>query len=64
MSFSLPLAENSGMCVAIGSESRSFPSSTSRMIAVAVATGFVSEARSKTVSVVIGSSAGRTARRP
>ena len=47
-----------------GPARRIFPSSTSAITLVAVATTFVREARSKTVSSVIGSRAGRTARWP
>src|SRR5436190_285158 len=47
-----------------GSFSRSFPSSTSFITLVVVATTFVNEARSKIVSSVIGSGAGAMARFP
>ena len=59
-----PPDANSGMNFATRSWSRIFPSSTSVMTLVAVATTFVSDAMSKTVSTVIGSTAGATARLP
>ncbi len=60
----LPYFANSGMNVATGSVSRMRPSSTSIMTAGVVATTFVSDARSKIVSRVIGSGEGSIARRP
>ena len=60
----LPWLSNSGRSFASGSSSRSLPCSTRIMTDVAVATGLVSEARSKTVSRVIGSSAGSTPATP
>ena len=60
----LPWLSNSGSTRASRSVSRSFPSSIRIMTEVAVATGLVSDAMSKTVSRVIGSDAGPTTRRP
>ena len=51
---SFPFDPHSGMKRVSGSLSRSCPSSTIRMIEVAVASDFVSDAMSKIVSVVIG----------
>ena len=59
-----PSGANSGMCRTTGSERRSFPSSMRIITDVAVATVFVREARSNTVSTVIGSANGSTARSP
>ena len=50
----LPLAANSGQYLAAGSSRRRRPASTNCMTAVVVATTLVMEARSKTVSVVMG----------
>ena len=61
---SLPRRAKAGRYSATGARSRTRPSSTSIITAVVVATTFVSEARSKIVSTVIGSLAGSTARRP
>ena len=55
---------NSGMTVHTGSSRRTRPSRTSSIMAVAVATGLVRELRSNTVSGVIGSRAGSSARQP
>ena len=60
----LPLAAKAGQCFATGSVTLNLPRSTSSITQVAVVIGFVSEARSKIVSGVIGSAAGATARRP
>ena len=60
----LPCFANSGMNVATRSFSRIVPSSTSFMTLGVVATTLVSDARSKIVSSVIGSSTGSTARCP
>ena len=61
---SLPLAANSGMNWATRSVKRSLPCSIRSMIEVAVAIGLVSEARSKTVSAVMGTGVGFWLRRP
>ena len=50
----LPLAANSGQYLAAGSSRRRRSASTNCMTAVVVATTLVMEARSKTVSVVMG----------
>ncbi len=60
----LPCFANSGMKAATRSFSRIFPSSTSFITLGVVATTLVSDARSKIVSSVMGSTAGSTARRP
>ena len=60
----LPWLSNSGRTRPSRSVSRSLPSSIRIMTDVAVATGLVSEAMSKTVSRVIGSGVGPTTRRP
>ena len=59
-----PPAAKSGRCRATGSASRTLPASTSVITDVAVATTLVSEARSNTVSTVIGSGLGTRARWP
>ena len=60
----LPYLSNAGMNFDTGSLSRIRPSSTSFITLVVVATTLVSEARSKIVSSVIASAAGRSARCP
>ncbi len=59
-----PPEANAGRSFATRSARRSFPSSIRIMTLVAVASGFVSEAMSKTVSAVIASTAGTIARFP
>ncbi len=59
-----PSGANSGMYRTTGSPRRILPSSTRIITAGAVATALVREATSKTVSVVMGSLAGSSARFP
>ena len=59
-----PFALNAGQYLATGSSSLILPASTSCNIAVVVATTFVSEARSKIVSVVITTFSGLRERYP
>ena len=59
---SLPCRSNPGRKRATRSRRRMAPSSTSAITLGVVAITFVSEARSKIVSTVIGSRAGRTDR--
>ena len=61
---SLPCRWNPGRKRAARSRSRTAPSSTSTITLGAVAITLVSEARSKIVSTVIGSRAGRSERWP
>ncbi len=61
---SLPYFANSGMNDATGSVRRMRPCSTSIITDGVVATTLVSDARSKIVSMVIGSADGCTARWP
>ena len=62
--FSFPSFVNSGMYFRTKSSRFTWPRSTSSIIAGVQATTFVSEAASKIVSSVIGSTAGTTARLP
>ncbi len=61
---SLPRSPKAGRCFATGSSRATLPSCTRSRTAVAVASGLVSDARSKSVSRAIGTRSGRDAASP
>jgi hypothetical protein len=61
---SLPLAANSGKYFATGASMSIWPRSASKRIAGVVDNTFVNDAASNTVSLVVGSTLGSTARFP